>query len=305
MNNGQCYTIRHLTDDSYAVVIDDKCYQLIDDGHGAVRYKRLTDVHNDHFFSEVPRGRADDEVERCIKLYNAKQSRIDKRLLDRFFTMDIDYGQIFDPEIERDPEIRKRLDAGRQIRLLRVDPWEALVTFICSQNNNIARTKKMALTLCNNFGKYVCSAEGEVFFSFPKASVLASLDKSDLDRLGFGYRSSFIIDTAKRLESEGGDTVLKDLAKSDDYKGSFEYLCGYPGVGPKVADCVLLFGLTQLSSIPIDRHMLRFATQIYGQKFASYSKARRFYLELFGDCKPGLVQNVVFTYQLRRFSQQL
>ena len=164
-----------------------------------------------------------------------------------------------------DDFMREAVDFGAGLRILRQDSWEALCSFIISQCNNIPRIKKIIASLCRCFGDRF-DFDGEVFYSFPSAEKLAALEPADLAPLRCGYRSDYIIGAARAVAS--GKIVLAALAEGTlgDARVALKKL---HGVGDKVADCVLLFGLNMLDAFPVDVWVRRAVASYYGDGFDS------------------------------------
>jgi N-glycosylase/DNA lyase len=165
----------------------------------------------------------------------------------------------------------------------------ALFSFICSANNNITRIAKMVLSLCQEYGALACIIDGRPYYSFPKLSGLALYQDSleaTLRRLGFGYRSAYISKTVRILSSDAqfqdfreGDIpycITKLLSgeiccvnnylyslRSESYETCIRQLVKLSGIGRKVADCISLFSLDKLESIPIDTHVWRISMRDY------------------------------------------
>lgn len=139
------------------------------------------------------------------------------------------------------------------VHLLRQDAWEALISFIISQNNNVPRIKGIIHRLCREFGRPVEAPEGE-WYAFPEPDVLASLKEEDLAPLRSGWRSGYILDAAQKVAS--GEIALETIAALPLEEARKE-LQKIRGVGPKVAECVLLFGMGRLEAFPMDVWMKR------------------------------------------------
>ena len=137
---------------------------------------------------------------------------------------------------------------GMGIRILRQEPWEALCSFIISQCNNIKRIKGIVETLCRCFGERF-EFEGESFFRFPTAERLASLEPEDLAPLHSGYRAPYIVSAARAVAD--GSLNLDALIRADWREAKAE-LVKLSGVGEKVANCAVLFGLRHMEAFPID-----------------------------------------------------
>lgn len=143
------------------------------------------------------------------------------------------------------------------LRVLRQDPWECLVAFICSQNSNMPRIKKMVASVAG-FGTDLGGTGQQ--FEFPEAAIISELGEAGLRELGLGYRAPSLAEVARRVAADGG--WLDDL-KLADYDDAKRELMGLPGVGPKVADCVLAYSLDKHEAFPIDVHVMRAVTRIY------------------------------------------
>ena len=144
-------------------------------------------------------------------------------------------------------------DYGYGIRILRQESWEALCSFIISQCNNITRIKGIVERLCKSFGDEILF-EGKSYYTFPSAETLSKLTAEDLAPLRSGYRAEYIIAAAKAVTS--GELNLEEL-KSGDYKTAIKQLRTVRGIGEKVANCVVLFGLGHMEAFPIDVWMKR------------------------------------------------
>lgn len=160
-----------------------------------------------------------------------------------YFDLSRDYSKVIDT-ISSDHTLKKASAFGNGIRILKQDPWETLCSFIISQNNNIPRIKGIIERLCESFGE----KKGD-FYTFPEAKIIANLTPDDLSPIRSGFRAKYIIDAAKKVSS--GEINLENLKKCD-INTAREKLMTINGVGPKVADCVLLFGLNKIDAFPKD-----------------------------------------------------
>ncbi|CDO92245.1 unnamed protein product [Kluyveromyces dobzhanskii CBS 2104] len=159
----------------------------------------------------------------------------------------------------------------RGVRVLKQNPWETLCSFICSSNNNISRITKMCHSLATEFGDEIAEFDGVKQYSFPTSKdIVEKASEEKLRRLGFGYRAKYLIGTAQLMAVEKGDMSDTDYMHSWRTKGKMKYedvkekLMAYPGVGPKVADCVLLMGGLGFDEVvPVDVHIARIASRDY------------------------------------------
>ena len=184
--------------------------------------------------------------------YNTSEEDFEK-IWKPYFDLDTDYGKIIAGYDEEN--IVKAVTAYNGIRILRQEPWEALCSFIISQNNNIPRIKGIVSRLCENFGEKV--GEG---FTFPCAEKLAVLTPEDLAPLRAGFRAKYIIDAAQKVA--GGSVDFKKIEENPIEFGR-EELQKIKGVGAKVAECTLLYGFHKLSAFPVDVWVKRIMAEMY------------------------------------------
>jgi len=172
------------------------------------------------------------------------EGEVSKKTLSSFFTLDVDYLAI-NNEISSNDTLRKILEFSSGIHILRQPLFESLITFIISQNNNIKRITTIVNSLCRLFGEEISSG----FYSFPKPEVLASLNLSDLSPLRCGFRDKYILDAATRWVSGDINQDIVGKAPSDIARSE---LMKIKGVGPKVANCTLLYGAARFDILPED-----------------------------------------------------
>lgn len=193
-----------------------------------------------------------------------------------YFDLDRDYDKII-KEVSKNPTIAVAADYSKGIRLLNQEPWEALCSFIISQNNNIPRIKGIIERLCENFGEKIHGG-----YTFPTAKVIAKLTVDDLSVIRSGFRAKYIIDAAQKVIS--GEIDLEAL-KLTDYDTAREILMTIKGVGPKVADCVLLYGLSHKNAFPRDVWINRALQEMFDGNIPDCAKE-------YG----GIVQQYIFHY---------
>ena len=172
-----------------------------------------------------------------------------------YFDLDTDYGKI-KSLLSQDETLAKAITFAPGIRILRQDGWEALCCFIISQNNNIKRIKGIVQRLCEGFGEPI----GEGCFSFPSPQILAKCTVEDLAPLRSGFRAKYLIDAAKKVHSK---EVNLDKIPSMSLSDAKAELIKILGVGPKVADCALLYGFYRLECCPMDVWMKRVFAVLY------------------------------------------
>ncbi len=210
-NCGQCFRFNRLEDGSFGGVAFGRSVRFSDDGETVT----------------VQCGSESDFV-----------------LWHEFLDLDRNYEQIISG-LSGEELLHRIADYGRGIRILKQEPWEALCSFIISQNNNIPRIKGIIERLCESFGEKLSGGE----YTFPSAQKLSTLTEQDLAPIRAGFRIRYILDAAKKVAS--GEIELEKLKTMpyDDAKAVLKTICG---VGDKVANCVLLFGLGHIDAFPVD-----------------------------------------------------
>ena len=173
-----------------------------------------------------------------------------------YLDLQLDYGKIRDSISNIHPVLKEASAYAPGIRILRQDPWEALCTFIISQNNNIKRIKGIVERLCENFGEKLSDGE----YTFPTAEKLSKLSVDDLAPIRAGFRNKYIIDGAQKVNSgEVNLNICYDLP----YDEAQQELMKIKGVGTKVADCTLLFGFHRIEAFPLDVWMKRAMEKLF------------------------------------------
>lgn len=172
-----------------------------------------------------------------------------------YFDLNRDYGKICE-RLKADSYLKTAIEAYPGIRILKQEPWEALCSFIISQNNNIPRIKGIIERLCAHFGEDLGNGD----FSFPSAEKLAVLTVEDLAPLRSGFRAKYIIDAAQKVAN--GEVDLKKL-HTCNLDEAREELIKIKGVGAKVAECALLYGCGRVDAFPVDVWVRRIMSELY------------------------------------------
>jgi len=176
-------------------------------------------------------------------------------LLRDYFNLSHSLSALYAHWSSVDPNFQTKSTQLTGVRILRQDPWENVVSFICSSNNNIARITGMVGNLCATWGEALGTIDNVVYHDFPPPAKLSGDGvETKLRELGFGYRAKYIAAAAK-IVNERGEGWLEGLRKTK-YRDAHEALLELPGVGPKVADCVCLMSLDKAEAVPVDTHGL-------------------------------------------------
>ena len=193
----------------------------------------------------------------------------DEEYFRRYLDLDIDYGKVIEQIDEKDDFLIGAAQMGRGIRILRQNLWEMIISFIISQRNNIPRIMKSIDALCEKLGEQIVfDYEGEhlVGYTFPSPEVIVG---ADLSEFKFGYREKYIRQTAENiLEGKFDLEEVKDAVDEGKTPEQVkEMLKQLKGVGEKVASCIQLFGLHQLSLFPIDTWIAKVEKMYYNGHF--------------------------------------
>ncbi len=179
-----------------------------------------------------------------LKLEGLSQNSINKEDWQEYFGFDTDYVAI-ESKLKSDDLLARAYKLSPGIRILKQDPWEALISFIISQNNNIPRIKKIIKSLCQVAGQEIISG----VFKFPTPQQILNLSDEKLESIKSGFRAKYIKNAAELMMN--GTVNLKELAaKLNDE--ALDELMQIKGVGVKVGSCVLIYGFNKLNVVPVD-----------------------------------------------------
>jgi len=206
----------------------------------------------------------------------------DEEHLIEYFALDLDLPPVLD-SIDRDPFIHAAIEECAGLRIVRQPAWECLLSYICATNTNIPMVKKRVRLLAETLGERI-SGTGQ--FTFPPQQVFSGRCIEPLDHCRLGYRKDYLASTACRLaEVDGWEGRIRALS----YEEARVELTALPGIGPKAADCVLLFGFSRYEAFPVDVWIRRIMQQYYPDTAAAgpftpkeYERIRRFARGYFG-----------------------
>ncbi|MBM3898438.1 MAG: hypothetical protein FJ358_07965 [Thaumarchaeota archaeon] len=189
--------------------------------------------------------------------------------IQNYFRFDDDLKSIA-RVISHDKFVSHALQKYRGLRILRQDPWECMLSYICATNTNIPQIERMLDNLCRTFGERM-TFDAKEFYTFPSADTLAKASVASIRDCKAGYRAEFIKATANVIAK---DVTIFDKIRTYTYGEAREELLRkfqqkkiFKGIGPKVADCVLLFSLDKLEALPIDVWILRTIVNQYARLF--------------------------------------
>jgi len=207
-----------------------------------------------------------------------------------YFDLGRDYGEI-KSELSCDDIMKEAIFYGDGIRILNQDLWEATVSFIISASNNIPRIKGIIERFCESYGDKI-EYMGKTYYTFPDIEKTASLTKEDLSVIRAGYRDKYIMDAASKFKNgELSEDDIRSMSAQDAKKA----LMSINGVGNKVSDCILLFGLNKADSFPVDVWIKRIMEYCYFDSEQSIDTISEFANKKFGKLG-GYAQQYLFFY---------
>ena len=243
---------------------------------------KLRQDHDGIMYKTFPKDRGEDFIRRYLRLDDELPLILSK--------------------IDRDAAIGRAVGALYGLRIVRQEPWECLVSYICATFSNIPRIKGMIQNISKKFGKEILF-ENDLFYTFPDVKTLAKITLRELSDCGLGFRARYILETSKMIKDQ---TINLNALNRLTYDAAKRQLLNLAGVGPKVADCVLLFSADQLEAFPVDVWMRRTISEHYGKHFRkdvregnissrSYEQVNRFGREYFGEFA-GYAQEYLYHY---------
>jgi N-glycosylase/DNA lyase len=229
--------------------------------------------------------------ERTSKLCIYGQDLSDEAI-EVYFDLKRDYQGILDDLAQKDQHLAEAVEYGKGIHILKQAPFETLISFIISSNNNIPKIKMTVEALCESFGKPIAEYDGKVYYAFPTVEDLADISIEGLNVKAIGYRAKSVWNTVQKLLEEKVDLVA---VSEMDYGDAKVFLKTFYGVGDKVADCVLLFGYGKFEAFPIDVWVMKVLVELYNVE----KKQEVFVAHYFG-AYPGIAQQYLFYYMRDR-----
>ncbi len=211
----------------------------------------------------------------------------DVTYFENFFDLKTDYTKIKNQLSYQNTTMKEATKFGYGIRILNQEPFEMIISFIISANNNIKRIQSLVEKLSKKCGKNM----GE-YFAFPTLNELKTLSLQDLRDMGMGFRAKYIFETAKKL-----DGVDLDSYRILSTEKQLEFLMSLSGVGPKVADCIALFAYHNMNCFPVDTWVEKIYNDYFAtQKETNRLKIRKNLVSQFGELS-GYAQQYLFYFK--------
>lgn len=234
-----------------------------------------------------------------IIIYNTTKQEFED-LWCEYFDLCRDYSEIKN-KLSEDEILKKSIEYGYGIRLLKQEPFEIIISFIISANNRIPMIKRAIKNISKKWGDAI-DYKGDVYYAFPTINQLSKATEEELEQCGTGFRGKYIKDTVDKIyesSNEANEKYLKDF-DINYIKNQIDDLChnglkNFKGIGPKVADCIMLFSMEKYSAFPVDVWVKRAMQHFYLAPDVSLNKIRQFGREKFGDLS-GFAQQYLFYY---------
>lgn len=252
-DSGQCFRMEYKGEDTYSIIASGRYLEV----------------------------RQEDEL--CV-FYCSEEEY--EEFWEGYFDLKSDYASYIEQINPNDKYLLTAADYGSGIRILRQDLWEMIVSFLISQQNNIVRIRRCIRNICEKYGEARMTENGGKYYTFPTPEALAELEEDALKECNLGYRSKYVVRTAKSVAS--GEVDLEAVRRMP-YKKAKEELLKLFGVGEKVAECICLFALHHLEAFPVDTHIQQALNAHYKRGFPK----RRY-----KGCE-GVMQQYVFYWELK------
>ncbi|HSQ87357.1 DNA-3-methyladenine glycosylase family protein [Romboutsia sp.] len=209
-----------------------------------------------------------------------------------YFDLGTNYTEIKNSLKNMDEYLDKATDFGWGIRILKQDGWEMLISFIISSNNRIPMIQKAIENLSRNYGKYIGNYEGKEYYAFPTPQELNNVSQQEIRACQTGFRDKYIKSTI--------ENVMKNNENISEYTSlsteeCIKELTKFNGVGPKVADCIALFGIQKYDTFPVDVWVKRVMQEFYVEDNMSLPKIRKYAIDKFAELS-GFAQQYLFYY---------
>ena len=218
-------------------------------------------------------------------------------IIKYYFDLDTNYTEYKEKLSKVDKYLEESINFGSGIRILKQDLWECIISYIISANNNIPRIKKIIEKISFNYGDKI-EFNKKDYYLFPTPEQLSKASIEDLRKLGVGFRDKRIFNTTKKILEKEVD--LNNLINLENTEKMREELLKLDGVGPKVADCILLFALKRVDVFPVDVWVRRVMNDLYihnkNEEKVSKKEVQKLAEEMFLGI-PGIAQQYLYFWK--------
>lgn len=227
-------------------------------------------------------------------IFSATQTTIKTDYVDFFynyFDLDMDYKKIQREILKLQPDFGKFFFGGNSIRILNQEPLQTIISFIVSANNNIKRIKNFLTNMSERFGERLPCG----YYSFPNLSQLKKATLADFNELKAGYRGAYLVDTIQKLDSEEFNIQTLQKLSTKELKTK---LITLRGIGPKVAECILLFSFKRSDVFPVDT-WIRKSFSLFSNETKNDLQIEKYFLDIFKEYS-GFAQQYLYNYMLHK-----
>ena len=237
------------------------------------------------------------QVENRVKFSSYGVDNLEKLVIN-YFDLARNYEEIKDKLSKIDEHLARSIEYGSGIRILNQDLWETIISFIISANNNIPRIKGIINRISKNYGEKI-EWNGKEYYTFPTVEELSKASVEELRALGLGFRDVRVYETTRKILEK--QVALEELHKEKDTQKVRDILLTLDGVGPKVADCILLFStLKRFDVFPIDVWVRRVMNELYikneDETKVSKKEIEKLAKEKYGNLE-GIAQQYLFFWK--------
>ena len=214
------------------------------------------------------------------------------KVCTEYFDLDTNYDLIKNELSNIDDFLKTSIEYGEGIRILKQDLWETIISFIISANNNIPRIKGIIERISQKYGNQI-EWNGSKYYTFPTVKQLSKASVEELRELGLGFRDKRVHDTTQIFMKN--EMTLEEFENEKDLELLKEKLLTLPGVGGKVADCILLFSLGKIEAFPVDTWIKKVMNELYVDS-TNITKINQYATQRFGEYA-GIAQQYLFYYK--------
>ena len=258
---GQCFRWKEVNTNTYIGVIQDRVIKIKQEGNN-------------------------------LDIWSNKKENLEQ-VVKNYFDLNTDYTKIEKEIVKIDSNIKEAVEFSTGIRILNQPLFETIISYIVSANNNIKRISKSVNDISKMYGTKV-EFEGQEYYLFPTLEQLSKCTNEELLECGLGFRARYVVHDVEEFMKN--PNVIKEL-KSMTTQEVQEVLMKLMGIGPKVADCIMLFALKKSEVFPVDVWVKRIMEKLYFKKNTSLKTIREFAKENYG-VNAGIIQQHLF-YNVR------
>lgn len=250
-------------------------------------------VQDDGSYTGVAKGRVINVSREGDTVYLKNTNLEDfNKIWKEYFDLDTDYTQIKNELRKMDEYLEKATEFGWGIRLLKQDPWEMIISFIISSNNRIPMIQKAIANLSREYGTYIGEYDGVDYYDFPTPEQLNNASVEEIRACSTGFRDKYIKSTTESVINNNDDVYEYFKLDTEDCR---KELMKFNGIGPKVCDCIALFGMQKYDTFPVDVWVKRVMQEFYVEDDMSLPKIRKYAIDKFGELS-GFAQQYLFYY---------